>query len=96
MTPDEIEREVEKIVRRAKYEGYLQSPSWRDKRRAKLIEADFKCEECGYGEYEAQDQALDVHHKTYDRFGDEPLSDLVVLCRRCHDKKHPEANRERD
>ena len=28
---------------------------------------------------------LEVHHKTYERFNEEELDDLVIVCRRCHD-----------
>lgn len=27
----------------------------------------------------------EVHHKTYERFNEEKLDDLVIVCRRCHD-----------
>jgi hypothetical protein len=27
---------------------------------------------------------LDLHHRTYDRFGEEQLSDVILLCRSCH------------
>lgn len=33
-------------------------------------------------------QATEVHHKTYDNMGKEPLSDLVFLCKVCHKKAH--------
>lgn len=36
----------------------------------------------------SEKKAQDVHHKTYDNVGREPLSDLVSLCRECHEKKH--------
>lgn len=31
---------------------------------------------------------FDVHHKTYDRIGDELLDDLVLLCKSCHKAQH--------
>jgi hypothetical protein len=37
---------------------------------------------------------LEVHHRIYERLGNEVLSCLVVLCRRCHQHYHgilPEA-----
>jgi hypothetical protein len=34
---------------------------------------------------------LEIHHKTYERFGRELASDLEILCPRCHEA----ANRER-
>lgn len=90
LTPEEIERKVEEIARRCKYEGYLQSRRWFEKRRAKLFNANFTCERCGYSvdNNSLVDIPLDVHHKTYAHFGDEPLTDLEVLCRNCHEKHH--------
>ncbi len=32
--------------------------------------------------------ALDIHHRTYERFGHEHLSDLETLCRHCHRMRH--------
>lgn len=31
---------------------------------------------------------LDVHHNTYERRGQERPSDLIALCRPCHEKHH--------
>jgi len=81
-TPQEIDAELEAIVRRCKYEGYLRSPTWAAKRRQKLFEAGYVCEKCG------GDCKLDVHHKTYAHLFDEPLTDLIVLCRYCHKVEH--------
>ena len=33
-------------------------------------------------------QATVVHHKTYNNIGKEPLSDLVALCKECHERVH--------
>jgi hypothetical protein len=30
-----------------------------------------------------------VHHLTYERLGNEHLSDVIVLCLACHGKEHP-------
>lgn len=64
------------------YPAYLQTPEWEAKRLAALRRADNHCELC-YAE-----QTLHVHHKTYARRGDERLSDLIVLCERCHARFH--------
>ena len=32
--------------------------------------------------------ATEIHHKTYERVGKEPLSDLTSLCRECHTRHH--------
>jgi len=63
---------------------YLQTREWKVIRSRKLIQAGNKCQTCS-----RSDVQLDVHHNCYDRrFGVEHLSDLVVLCRRCHSLYH--------
>lgn len=66
------------------YARYLQSPEWRKRRERALKRSDYKCQDCGavYG--------LSVHHLTYARVGDEREEDLIVLCKGCHRKRHPE------
>jgi 5-methylcytosine-specific restriction endonuclease McrA len=89
LTPEEIERKVEEIARRCKYEGYLRSKKWQAKRTAKLFHANHTCEKCGYSSLTSPVEIpLDVHHKTYERLGDELMSDLSVLCRHCHQGLH--------
>ena len=89
LTKEEIERKVDEMVRRCKYEGYLRSKAWYQKRKAKLFNADYTCEKCGYCSYKATVEIpLDVHHKTYERLGNEDIDDLMVLCRNCHDRIH--------
>jgi len=34
------------------------------------------------------DRRLDAHHNTYERYGDESVYDLVVLCAQCHQLFH--------
>jgi hypothetical protein len=65
------------------YRQYIHSAGWRALCNAKLFEANYKCEKCG-----RDDGKLDVHHKTYERLGDERMSDLIVLCRYCHKVSH--------
>ena len=59
-----------------KYIQYLKSNQWKQRRYAALERAKFKCqfEKCNEKKY------LSVHHKTYDRLGNEDPSDLIVLC----------------
>lgn len=76
------------LLRTMPYQAYLQTPEWEAKRLKALRRADHHCELC------FADQTLHVHHKTYERRGDERLSDLIVLCDRCHARFHdilPEA-----
>lgn len=65
------------------YIDYLQSPEWDKKRKQRLHLDGYTCQGCG-----AKNKPLDVHHLTYDRFGNEWLDDLESLCRQCHDKRH--------
>ena len=62
------------------YENYLKSPAWKVKRDAVKQRDGGQCV-CGT-------QATEVHHKTYDNIGKEPLSDLVALCKECHERVH--------
>lgn len=61
-------------------EKYLESPNWKKKRK-RVLDRDNSL--CVCGEY-----AIDVHHKTYENLGQELLSDLVALCKNCHDGYH--------
>lgn len=76
--------------RSAEYERYLASPEWAE-RRAELIgvTGDW-CKWCGRpGPSEwCGRHALDAHHLTYARFGQESIHDLALLCRPCHDEVH--------
>lgn len=69
-------------LRTMPYDEYLQTMHWRHIRRLKLDEAGHRCEVCN-----AQDR-LQVHHRTYERRGEEQLSDLTVLCADCHGLFH--------
>ena len=69
-------------IDRTKYYDYLESERWRDKRKYKLREVDYQCERCGSA------KNLEVHHVNYEHAGEEPMEDLVVLCRDCHREIH--------
>jgi 5-methylcytosine-specific restriction endonuclease McrA len=60
--------------------AYMKTAKLKKKRKAKLDQAGRRCERCG-----SVNGRMDVHHKTYDRLGNERLEDLVVLCVRCHE-----------
>lgn len=62
------------------YEEYKQSPAWHQKREL-VRERDKSLCVCGA-------QATEVHHKTYKNIGKELLSDLVALCKECHEREH--------
>lgn len=66
------------------YKKYIQSPKWRKVRKkffeSKLPKDCFVCFR--------DDQILDLHHRTYARLGHERLTDLVLVCRDCHNEIH--------
>jgi 5-methylcytosine-specific restriction endonuclease McrA len=64
--------------RRAYYHAYLHSDAWRRRRRAALKRAGHCCQVCNGHEQ------LQVHHRTYERLGNEKPGDLTVLCDVCH------------
>lgn len=64
------------------YRAYLQTPAWRERADAAKARAGWECALCTSSEH------LNVHHRTYERLGAERPEDLVVLCRRCHQRHH--------
>lgn len=64
------------------YSDYLQTSHWKILRFRALKSAGFRCSLCN------SDGLLDVHHRTYERLGNEKLKDLVALCRTCHSRFH--------
>lgn len=66
---------------RERYRRYLQSDTWKTKRKAVLRAAGFRCRRCGA-------PATEVHHETYKRIYKERLSDLTALCSKCHEAAH--------
>jgi hypothetical protein len=55
----------------------------RSKRTQMLSRAGYRCQTCG-----CQDARLDVHHNSYENYGDERPQDLTGLCERCHGLFH--------
>ena len=64
-----------------RYQQYLQSDAWKEKRNAILKAAGYRCRKCG-------ERATEVHHETYRRIYKEKLTDLTALCRKCHETVH--------
>ncbi len=62
---------------------YLQTPHWKRKREDKLRAVGRRCQVCNHGP-----DTLEVHHRTYERLGQELDEDLTVLCRACHSTFH--------
>ena len=80
-----------KELSKGEYYSYICSDSWQIVRKryreSKLLKI---CYCCG-----ADDEPLDLHHKTYKRLGSERLTDLCKVCRSCHRKIHELAKRKR-
>lgn len=64
------------------YHEYLQTEHWQVKRKEALARAGDKCQVC------SSTERLEVHHNSYDNLGGELRTDLVVLCRKCHELFH--------
>ncbi len=62
---------------------YREEPEWQVRRVQALTRAAYKCQTCS-----SRDTMLDVHHNSYENYGDERPQDLVVLCRSCHQRVH--------
>ena len=66
------------------YNQYLNGKKWRAKRLQVAKRAKFTCEKC----LKVVKKGFHIHHLTYKRFGNEKLSDLVFLCKDCHEELH--------
>ena len=83
---EESQREYEQRLYQLKhipYHQYLQTPEWKARRQKHLKSAGYRCQVCN-----SSNQPLDVHHRTYERRGQEYFTDLTVLCRECHGTFH--------
>ena len=64
-----------------KYLSYLQSKTWADLRNAALERDNYHCSIC------RSPYNLEVHHLRYPKtLGTEPISDLMTLCDKCHER----------
>lgn len=68
------------------YAAYLKTRHWHELRRQVFERDGHKCTRC------PNRTRLEVHHLTYERLGDELLSDLTTLCYDCHRAIHKEGN----
>lgn len=64
------------------YDSYLKGKHWKLKKKEFYNHNERKCVKCG------KTTELHVHHMTYENIGNESLSDLICLCRDCHNKVH--------
>lgn len=70
------------VIDRRLYDLYLVSDKWKTIRKKAIESSNSKCINCG------SKNNLQVHHNTYDRLGNEDLTDLAVLCKECHVLAH--------
>lgn len=68
-------------TQRERYLAYINSPEWRELRRLVYERDGGLCRSC-------ERPAENVHHTHYKRFGEEDGTELVSLCRACHQKEH--------
>ena len=81
------ERRLSRLARQARaaqlrkmpFEEYRLTPEWQTRRSATLARAGRRCQACG-----TRGARLDVHHNSYDDYGEERPQDLLALCGDCH------------
>lgn len=66
------------------HKQYLNSFEWKQKRLQVLKRDSYLCQGC------LTNSATDVHHLTYDNWGNELLFQLISVCRQCHINIHPD------
>ena len=74
----EAQKEEERLRWWEKYNRYLETPAWKDKRRRVLERDGGLCQAC------RKRTATEVHHLTYKHAFNEPLFDLIAICGICH------------
>jgi hypothetical protein len=78
-TPPWAEPGPSRRMSSAEYAAYLRSPPWREKSKNVMYRCKYWCEWIG-----CNDRAVNVHHLTYANVPNEPLTDLIAVCRRHH------------
>jgi 5-methylcytosine-specific restriction endonuclease McrA len=68
---------------------YMEQEEWQVRRVQALTRAGYKCQACS-----RRDTTLDVHHNSYENYGNERPQDLIVLCRPCHQRLHNDSMEE--
>lgn len=75
-----LRRRGKATARSRAYQAYLHSPQWKHLRQLILERDSFECLLCG-------EEATQVHHLNYDRFGHELETDLISVCRDCNQQQ---------
>ncbi len=82
LTPTEKHQKAEEL-RKLPYTEYLKTQYWGARRLFALKRAQYRCQVCN-----ASDKPLNVHHRSYERLGEERNTDIIVLCQPCHEMFH--------
>ncbi|MBX7224279.1 MAG: hypothetical protein K1Y36_30470 [Blastocatellia bacterium] len=61
------------------YDEYLQTPEWLWNRQQHLELTNFRCQVCN------KNRLLEVYHRSHRNRGQEGFSELIALCKKCHD-----------
>lgn len=77
------EAENRKLERQRDYERYLNSVEWRERSTRRLMVDQHQCQARLSG---CLRTATQVHHLSYTHLGNEPLFDLISVCRTCHEQ----------
>jgi hypothetical protein len=64
------------------YDLYLATDKWRGFKNSIISKRGFNCELC------SSKKNIQVHHLTYERLGNEMPEDVMILCKKCHEKAH--------
>jgi len=73
-------------------QAHLASNYWKELKLKRLIKANYMCEVHGCTET----HRLELHHETYQRLGQEKLSDIKIICRQHHQATHDELGYSRE
>lgn len=84
---NKIKRKLREIMKKPplsslSYKEYLKTEYWKDLRKLILKRDKWTCQKC------KSVVCVQVHHKTYRGRGKELSTDLITLCKRCHEKEH--------
>mgnify|MGYP003576213850 FL=1 len=81
---EDEERRAQRVdrLKSMPYDDYLQSDEWRARREQIVARDGHACRVCG------SNGQLHVHHRSYERRGDEADADLITLCAKCHELFH--------
>lgn len=70
---------------------YLHSQYWKEKREEVFRRAGYKCQICGTAinvDRIDKKEPGQIHHRTYDYLGNEPIENLIAVCKKCHSELH--------